>query len=303
MTKANRLRQLIASGIVAMPGVPNASMARQVERAGFDALYISGAGLANCTAGLPDVGLLTLNEVTTLAGFIARAVKIPAIVDADTGFGGAENVGRTIYELERAGLAGCHLEDQEFPKRCGHLAGKRLIEAEEMSAKICAAVAAKCDPDFLVIARTDARALENFDGAVARANAYVAAGADAIFPEALQTKEEFRAFVKEVKAPLLANMTEFGKSPLLSVPELGELGYRMVIFPQSAFRVSMKTTEEFFHHLKATGSPNEWLERMQTRKQLYETLEYDPAAERWPGYEAAVERKTSNLQPPTSNAQ
>ncbi len=215
MSTATVLRKLIARGVVAMPGVPNAAMARQVERAGFDAVYVSGAGLANCTAGLPDVGLLTLSEVATLAGFIAHAVKIPAIVDADTGFGGAENVGRTIYELERAGLAGCHLEDQEFPKRCGHLAGKRLVETEEMLAKIRAAVAAKRDRDFLVIARTDSRALENFDGVVARAQAYVAAGADAIFPEALQTKEEFRDFAREVKVPLLANMTEFGKSPLL----------------------------------------------------------------------------------------
>ena len=285
-TKTSRLRELIAHGIVAMPGVPNASMARQVERSGFHAVYISGAGLANCTAGLPDVGLLTLNEVTTLAGFIAHAVKIPAIVDADTGFGGVENVGRTIYELERAGLAGCHLEDQEFPKRCGHLAGKRLVETEEMSAKIRAAVAAKGDPDFLVIARTDSRALEDFAGAVERANAYVAAGADAIFPGALQTKEEFRDLAREVKAPLLANMTEFGKSPSLDVRELDELGYRMVIFPQSAFRVSMKTTEDFFRALKAAGSPNEWLERMQTRQELYATLDYDPAAESWPGYHA-----------------
>ncbi len=281
-----RLRDLIAKGIVAMPGVPNASMARQVERAGFEAVYISGAGLANCTAGLPDVGLLTLNEVATLAGFIAHAVKIPAIVDADTGFGGAENVGRTIYELERAGLAGCHLEDQEFPKRCGHLTGKRLVGTDEMSAKIRAAVEAKHDSDFLLIARTDSRALENFDGAVKRAQAYVAAGADAIFPEALQTKEEFRDFAQEVKVPLLANMTEFGKSPLLSVAELGELGYGMVIFPQSAFRVSMKTTAEFFRVLKEAGSAEGWLDRMQTRKELYETLEYDPAAESWPGYGA-----------------
>ncbi len=270
-----------------MPGVPNASIALQVERAGFDALYISGAGLANCTAGLPDVGLLTLNEIATLAGFIARAVKIPAIVDADTGFGGAENVGRTIYELERAGLAGCHLEDQEFPKRCGHLAGKRLVDTEEMSEKIRAAVAAKRDPDFLVIARTDSRALEDFDGAVQRAKAYVAAGADAIFPEALQTVEEFRDFAQEVKVPLLANMTEFGKSPLLSTEELGELGYRMVIFPQSAFRVSMRATEEFFRALKKTGTQNGWLDKMQTRKELYETLEYDPASERWTGYDSA----------------
>jgi methylisocitrate lyase len=283
-TKTATLRQLIAQGIVAMPGVPNASMARQVERAGFDAVYISGAGLANCTAGLPDVGLLTLNEVATLAGFIAHAVKIPAIVDADTGFGGAENIGRTIYELERAGLTGCHLEDQEFPKRCGHLAGKRLVETDEMASKIRAAVAAKRDPDFLLIARTDSRALENFDGAVQRANAYVAAGADAIFPEALQSREEFRDFAREVKVPLLANMTEFGKSPSLCVSELDELGYRMAIFPQSAFRVSMKTTAEFFRALKEAGRADGWLDRMQTRKELYATLEYDPAAENWPGY-------------------
>lgn len=284
--KTAKLRDLIARGIVPMPGVPNASMARQVERAGFDAVYISGAGLANCTAGLPDVGLLTLNEVATLAGFIAHAVKIPAIVDADTGFGGAENVGRAIYELERAGLAGCHLEDQEFPKRCGHLAGKQLVDVEEMSAKIRAAVAAKRDPDFLVIARTDSRALEHFEGAVKRAHAYIEAGADAIFPEALQTKEEFHEFAREVQVPLLANMTEFGKSPLLSVKELGKLGYRMVIFPQSAFRVSMKTTGEFFRALKEAGTPNDWLDRMQTRQELYATLEYDPGAESWPGYRA-----------------
>jgi methylisocitrate lyase len=274
----------MAKGIVSMPGVPNASMARQVEQAGFDAVYISGAGLANCTAGLPDIGLLTLNEVAALAGFIARAVTIPSIVDADTGFGGAENVGRTIYELERAGLAGCHLEDQEFPKRCGHLAGKRLVELEEMSAKIRAAVAARHDSDFLLIARTDSRALENFDGAVKRAQAYLEAGADAIFPEALQTKEEFSAFAREVKAPLLANMTEFGKSPSLGAQELGEMGYRMVIFPQSAFRVSMKTTEEFFRALRTAGSPNDWIDRMQTRQELYVTLDYDPAADSWPGY-------------------
>jgi methylisocitrate lyase len=302
-TKPAKLRQLIAQGIVAMPGVPNASMARQVERAGFDAVYISGAGLANCTAGLPDVGLLTLNEVATLAGFIARAVKIPSIVDADTGFGGAENVGRTIYELERAGLSGCHIEDQEFPKRCGHLAGKRLVETEEMVAKIRAAAAAKRDRDFLLIARTDARALENFDGAVKRANEYVAAGADAIFPEALQTKDEFRDFAGEVKVPLLANMTEFGKSPLLSVEELKELGYRMVIFPQSAFRVSMKTTEEFFRGLRAAGSPEDWLERMQTRQELYQVLDYDPAAESWPGIPERVKGKTFNDQRLTFNFQ
>jgi methylisocitrate lyase len=268
-----------------MPGVPNAAFARQVERAGFDAIYISGAGMANMTAGLPDIGLLTLTEVARLAGWIAQAVKIPAIVDADTGFGGAENAARTIRELEAAGLSGCHIEDQEFPKRCGHLAGKSLIAIDDMKAKIAAAAAAKRDKDFLLIARTDARALEDFVGAVKRAQEYVAAGADAIFPEALQTKEEFRDFAREVKAPLLANMTEFGKSPLLSFQELRELGYRMVIFPQSALRVALKTTDEFFRVLKSAGSQRDWLEKMQTRDELYQLLDYDPKADSWPGYQ------------------
>src|SRR6188508_1664024 len=185
-TKSARLRELIAKGAIALPGVPNAAMARQVERVGFDAVYVSGAGMANSTAGVPDIGLLTLTEVAQLAGYVARAVKIPCIVDADTGFGGAENAARTIEEFERAGLAGCHIEDQEFPKRCGHLAGKSLIETEDMNEKIAAAAAARRDKDFLLIARTDARAVESFDKAIERARSYVAAGADAIFPEALQ---------------------------------------------------------------------------------------------------------------------
>ncbi|HVR92040.1 MAG TPA: isocitrate lyase/phosphoenolpyruvate mutase family protein, partial [Novosphingobium sp.] len=185
------MRELIREDCVAMPGVCNAATARMVERAGFDAVYISGAGLCNATAGVPDIGLLTLTEVAQLAGYVARAVDIPAIVDADTGFGGAGNVARTIQELEAAGLAGCHIEDQEFPKRCGHLAGKALIPVGDMNAKISAAASAKRDRDFLLIARTDARAVESFDRAVERARSYVTAGADAIFPEALQTREEF----------------------------------------------------------------------------------------------------------------
>jgi methylisocitrate lyase len=281
--KTTRLRELIAEGCVAMPGVPNASLARQVERAGFDAVYISGAGIANSTAGLPDIGLLTLTEVVRLAGYAGNAVKIPAIVDADTGFGGAENVARTIRELESAGLAGCHIEDQEFPKRCGHLAGKSVVELSEMVEKIEAAASARRDKDFLIIARTDSRAVEDFKGAVKRAQSYLEAGADAIFPEALKSVEEFGDFAKEVKAPLLANMTEFGKSPLLSFQELSDLGYRMVIFPQSAFRVAMKASEEFFHDLKKRGTQSGWIDKMQTRNELYELLDYDPAAERWPG--------------------
>ena len=282
MTKAARLRELIAQSCVMMPGVPNAAMARQVEQAGFDALYISGAGMANATGGVPDIGLLTLTEVVQLAGYIVRAVDIPAIVDADTGFGGAPNVARTIMELENAGLAGCHMEDQEFPKRCGHLAGKSLVPAEEMVEKIKAAVSARQHPDFMIIARTDARAVEDFNRAVDRAQQYVAASADAIFPEALQTEEEFRNFAREIDRPLLANMTEFGKSPLLSFDQLAEVGYRMVIFPMSALRVAMKATAEFFAALKRSGTQTDWLDRMQTRKELYQLLDYDPAAESWP---------------------
>ena len=282
-TKAARLRGLIVKGCVAMPGVPNAAMARQVERAGFDAVYISGAGMANATAGVPDIGLLTSTEVAQLAGYIANAVKIPAIVDADTGFGGAENVARTIRELEKADLAGCHIEDQEFPKRCGHLAGKSLVDVDEMAERIKAAVRARRDQDFFIIARTDAHAVEDFGRTVERARSYVEAGADGIFPEALQSSEEFKAFAREVKAPLLANMTEFGKSPLLSFQQLSDFGYRMVIFPMSAFRVSMKASEEFLHDLKKRGTQSGWLDKMQTRKELYELLDYDPNAESWSG--------------------
>jgi methylisocitrate lyase len=282
-TKAARLRELIKQGSVLLPGVPNAAMARQVERAGFDAVYVSGAGMANATAGVPDIGLLTLTEVAQLAGYVANAVEIPAIVDADTGFGGTENVARTIRELERVGLAGCHIEDQEFPKRCGHLAGKSLVDVEEMVGKIKVAVLARCDPDFMIIARTDARGVEDLDQTIERAQRYLEAGADAIFPEALQSADEFKAFAREVKALLLANMTEFGKSPLLSFQDLAGLGYRMVIFPMSAFRVSMKANEEFLRALKKRGTQSDWLDKMQTRKELYDLLDYDPAAEEWLG--------------------
>src|SRR6266513_2480427 len=276
-------RQLIAKGTVMMPGVPNAAMARQVERAGFDAVYVSGAGMANATAGVPDIGLLTLIEVVHLAGYVAKAVNIPAIVDADTGFGGAGNVARTNCELEKAGLAGCHIEDQEFPKRCGHLAGKSVLDVDEMAGRIKAAVSARRDEDFMIIARTDARVVEGFDRAVERSRHYLKTGADAIFPEALQSADEFKAFGREVKAPLLANMTEFGKSPLLSFEELAGFGYKMVIFPQSGFRVSMKASEEFLRDLKREGTQSGWIENMQTRDQLYQLLGYDPAAESWEG--------------------
>jgi methylisocitrate lyase len=282
-SKAARFRELIARGCLLLPGVPNAAIARQVQRAGFDAVYISGAGMANATAGVPDIGLLSMTEVARLAGYVATAVTIPAIVDADTGFGGAENVARTIRELEKAGLAGCHIEDQEFPKRCGHLSGKSVVDVDEMVGRIKAAISARSDEDFMIIARTDARAVEDFDRAVERARRYLKAGADAIFPEALQNANEFKAFAREMKAPLLANMTEFGKSPLLSFNELAGLGYKMVIFPQSAFRVSMKASEEFLRDLKKAGTQSGWIKKMQAREQLYQLLDYDPAAESWKG--------------------
>jgi methylisocitrate lyase len=282
-SKAARLRELVARRAIMLPGVPNAAMARQVERAGFDAVYVSGAGMANATAGVPDIGLLSMTEVVTLACYVANAVTIPAIVDVDTGFGGAENVARTIRELERAGLAGCHIEDQEFPKRCGHLAGKSIVAIEEMIGKIKAAVASRRDPNFMIIARTDARAVEGFARAIERAGEYLAAGADAIFPEALQSAEEFRDFAKDIDLPLLANMTEFGKSALLTFEQLAGFGYRMVIFPQSAFRVSMKASEEFLRALKKSGTQSDWIDKMQTRQELYELLDYDPAAEEWLG--------------------
>src|ERR1700746_3850236 len=182
-SKTQRLRELIAKGRVRIPGAPNASMARQVQQAGFDAVYVSGAGMINSTAGMPDIGLLSRDEVVRLAGYVAHSVRIPAIVDADTGFGEGEEVAKTIRELEKAGLAGCHIEDQEFPKRGGHVEGKTIVDARMMVARIKAAVAAREDKDFLIIARTDARAQEGLDGAISRANEYLDAGAEAIFPQ------------------------------------------------------------------------------------------------------------------------
>ncbi|MBV8781492.1 MAG: methylisocitrate lyase [Phycisphaerae bacterium] len=279
------MRRLIADRCIAMPGAFNAYTARLIESAGFDSVYISGAGLANATAGVPDVGLLGLDEVVRLCAYIVDAVAIPAIADADTGFGGLPNVARTLREMERIGLAGIHLEDQEFPKRCGHLAGKTIVAVDEMVDRIKAAVDARLNQNVLLIARTDARASEGIEAAIERAHSYLAAGADAVFPEALQSSDEFKGFADAIKAPLLANMTEFGKSPLLSVDELASMGYRMVIFPQSIFRVASKTTSDFLADLHQFGSQSEWVDRMQSRADLYRTLRYDPSANRWPDSE------------------
>lgn len=277
-TKARRLRELVADHTVVLPGAFNGLTAMQVERAGFEAVYASGAGMAN-SRGLPDIGLLSLPEVVSEAGTIAKAVKVPTVADADTGFGPPLMVMRAVREFERAGLAGIHLEDQESPKRCGHLPGKRLVSVTDMARKIGAAVEARQDPDFFIIARTDARALEGLEGALRRAQAYVRAGADAIFPEALESAEEFRAFAQGlaqagVTVPLMANMTEFGKTPYLSVKEFEALGYRLVLFPLSAMRVAMKAIESLLLELKTLGTQTGALGLMQTRQQLYELLCY-----------------------------
>jgi len=277
-TKARRLRDLIAEHTVVLPGAFNALTAMQIERVGFDAVYVSGAGLA-AARGLPDIGLLSLAEVVADAGTIADAVAIPALADADTGYGPPLAVMRAVRAFEQAGVAGIHLEDQEDPKKCGHLAGKRLVSDSEMARKIGAAAEARRDSDFLIVARTDARSVEGLDAAVRRARAYVEAGADAVFPEALESAEEFRAFAqglsKEgVKVPLVANMTEFGKTPYLTVREFENLGYRLVLFPVTALRVAMKAVETMLMELKGLGTQRESLSAMQTRQQLYELLRY-----------------------------
>ena len=274
-SKAGVLRRLVAEKTVAMPGAFNAPVAMLAERTGFEAVYISGAGLVNGTAGYPDVGLLGMDEMARAAGHIANAVKVPCICDADTGFGETWQVMRTVRAYEREGLAGLHLEDQVMPKRCGHLDGKSLIGIAEMERKIAAAGAARQDPDFMIIARCDARAVEGFAESVKRGQRYLAAGADAIFAEAMQSRDEFARYAEEVKGPLLANMTEFGKSPHLTVDEFSELGYNMVIFPMSAFRAMMKAVEGLFRELREKGTLEDMLPRMQTREELYQLLDYD----------------------------
>lgn len=269
-----RFRSLLARDIVVMPGVFNAITAKLAEQAGFDALYLSGAGVTNSLTGFPDIALLTQTEMVQQARYVAQATFLPVIADADTGYGEALNVVRTVREMEHAGLAGIHLEDQVSPKRCGHLQGKQVIPAEEMAKKVRAAVHARSDPDFLVIARTDARGVNGLEDAITRALRYLEAGADAIFPEALRSPEEFEEFARRVPAPLLANMTEFGQTPYLSVQDFARMGYAMVIFPMTAFRVMMKAAEEAYAELKRTGTQSALLHRMQTRQELYTLLRY-----------------------------
>ncbi|MBK8914007.1 MAG: methylisocitrate lyase [Phycisphaerales bacterium] len=275
VSAATRFRALLARGTVVMPGAFNALTARMIERAGFDAMYLSGASLANSMVGVPDVGITTQSEAVYHATRCAAVTTIPIISDADTGFGGEENVARTVREFEQAGLAGLHLEDQEFPKRCGHLPGKTLVPQPEFEAKIAAAAGARRDRDFFLIARTDARGVTGYDDAVQRAHAYLKAGADAIFPEALEGRAEFERFARDVRAPLLANMTEFGRTPATSAAEFAAMGYAMVIFPVTLMRLAMKAVERGLIELREKGTPAALLDQMQTRQELYELLGYE----------------------------
>ncbi|MFI6578467.1 methylisocitrate lyase [Nocardiopsis sp. NPDC050513] len=272
--KRRRLREDLASGrLLRVPGAFNPLTAVLIQELGFDGTYVSGAVVAADLA-LPDIGLTTLPEVAARGGQIARVTDLPTIIDADTGFGEPMNAARTVQTLEDAGLAGCHLEDQVNPKRCGHLDGKAVVETEEMVRRIRAAVTARRDDGFVVCARTDAAAVEGLDAAIARAKAYVDAGADMVFPEAMRGPADFEAFRAAVDVPLLANMTEFGKSELLGAGQLESLGVNMVIYPVTALRLAMGAVEDGLRTIRDEGTQTGIVDRMQTRARLYELLDY-----------------------------
>ncbi|MBI3467099.1 MAG: methylisocitrate lyase [Planctomycetes bacterium] len=269
-----RLRQAVEDSTIQAPGAFNALAARLIEQAGYDAVYLSGAAFSAGVLGLPDIGLFTLTELVQQTAWLTRSVEIPLIVDADTGFGEAVNVERTVIELEAAGAAAIQLEDQRLPKRCGHLSGKSLVESDEMCAKLRAAVAARRDSDLVILARTDARGVTSLEDAIDRAKRYLDAGADWIFPEALADRGEFERFAREVEAPLVANMTEFGRSPLLTLDELADLGFAAVLYPVTLLRVAMKGIEAALAIIAEEGSQASLLDLMQTREELYDLLGY-----------------------------
>lgn len=260
--------------LLMMPGALNPLSARLIQDTGFEAAYLSGAVLA-ADLGLPDIGLTTSTEIAARAQQTTRATDLPVLVDADTGFGEPMNAARTVQLMEDAGLAGLHLEDQVNPKRCGHLDGKTITSREEMVRRLRGAVDARRDPDFLLMARTDARGVEGLDAAIDRAKAYVDAGADAIFPEALAGEAEYEAFRQAVDVPLLANLTEFGKTPLLNTRTLENLGYNIALYPVTLLRIAMGAVEEGLRTIAAEGTQESLLPRMQTRSRLYELLGYE----------------------------
>lgn len=270
---AEKLKEeMEAEDILQIPGAHDAMAALVARDAGFSVLYLSG-GAYTASRGLPDLGIVTATEIAERARDLVRATNLPVLVDIDTGFGGVLNVARTAREMVEANVAAVQIEDQQLPKKCGHLNGKQLVTTEEMVQKIKAIK--EVAPSLVVVARTDARAVEGLDAAIRRAASYVEAGADAIFPEALQTDEEFRLFAEKVDAPLLANMTEFGKTPFITAEEFQNMGFRMVIYPVTSLRVAAKAYERIFTLIKEQGSQADGVFNMQTRKELYETISYD----------------------------
>jgi methylisocitrate lyase len=264
-------------------GTVTAYCAMLAARAGFRAIYLSGAGVANSAFGLPDLGVTTLNDVAEEVRRITAACQLPLLVDADTGFGGAFSIARTIRELTRAGAAGLHLEDQVQSKRCGHRPGKQLVPAAEMCDRLKAALDARTDSTFAIMARTDAHGVEGMAAALERAQAYAAAGADMIFAEAITTLAEFRQFTQALRVPVLANITEFGRTPLFSAEELGQAGVRLVLYPQSAFRAMSQAAQQVYTSVRRDGSQRAVLNSMQTREDLYSVLGYH-------AYEAQLDR-------------
>ncbi len=268
-----RFRALLErGGILQMPGAHNGLAAQQAKAVGFEALYLSGAAMT-ASMGLPDLGIITVDEVVFFIRQIARASGLPVLVDGDTGYGEALNVMHMVRAFEEAGAGAVHIEDQLLPKKCGHLNDKKLADPHDMATKVAAAAQAR--RHLFLIARTDAAASEGIDGAVARAELYLRAGADAIFPEALTSAEMFREFAARVHAPLLANMTEFGRTPFFTAAEFAAMGYRMVIWPVSALRVAARAQEELYAAIRRDGGTHGMVDRMQTRKELYATIAYD----------------------------
>jgi len=268
-------RRLVASKApLQVPGAVNAYCALLAEKAGFEALYLSGAGVANASLGLPDLGITTLGDVLEDARRITAATRLPLLVDVDTGFGSAFNIARTVREMERAGVAAIHLEDQEQAKRCGHRPNKATVAVDEMCDRLKAAVDARRDGEFVVMARTDAFAREGRGAAVERAAAYVEAGADMIFAEALYTLDDYAAFTRAIGVPVLANLTEFGLTPSFTVAELAKTGVKIVLYPLSAFRAMSRAALRVYETIRRDGTQRAMLESMQTRDELYAVLDY-----------------------------
>ncbi|MCZ6533965.1 MAG: oxaloacetate decarboxylase [SAR324 cluster bacterium] len=276
MKLTTKLRELInREEILVAPGTYDPMMAKIMAHVGFDAIYMTGAGVAHSTLAMPDIGLTTMTEMVERAMRIADACELPVIADADTGYGNAINVMRTVKEYERAGVAAIHIEDQEMPKRCGHFAGKTVIPKEEMMGKLKAALDTRQDPDFLIIARTDARTAVGFEEAIERGQAYAEVGADVIFVESPKSEEELAKIGQAINRPLLANMVETGLTPLLPAAELQKLGYNVVIFPGGLARFLTRQAEDFLNTLKEQGTTASYLDRMNTFQRHNELLELE----------------------------